>query len=60
MDVAAASATTVIVSPFSIRTASPATGNDAPAVPPALADQVEVAFQLPEATEYRFAAFAPE
>jgi hypothetical protein len=39
----------------SITTISPATGKLAPAAPPDVADQVELAFQFPVATEYRFA-----
>ncbi len=39
----------------SINTTSPATGKLAPLAPPDVADHVEVAFQFPDATEYRFA-----
>ena len=51
-----AAAVTVTVCPLSIYTTSPATGTDAPDVPPEEADHVEVKFQLPFATEYRVAA----
>jgi hypothetical protein len=47
---------TVTVKPFSRKTLSPATGNDAPGAPPEVADHVEFAFQFPVATEYRSAA----
>ena len=55
IDVQAALAVTVTLKPFSINTTSPATGTEAPAAPPEVADHVEVEFQLPEATEYRVA-----
>ena len=41
----------------SINTTSPATGKLAPLVPPEVAAHVEVAFQFPDATEYRFAPY---
>ena len=54
-DAQAAVAVTVTVKPRSIVTTSPATGTEAPAPPPDVADQVAMAFQLPVATEKRFA-----
>ena len=58
--VVAVFAFSVTVKPPSIVTVSPAAGTDAPAAPPEVADQVEVALQLPVATEKRFAALAVE
>ena len=52
----AALAVRVTLNPPEIVTSSAATGTEAPAVPPEVADQVVVAFQFPEATEYRNAA----
>jgi len=49
--VQAAAAVTVTVHPPSIIALSAATGAEAPGAPPEVADQVEVAFQLPDATE---------
>jgi len=49
---------TVTVNPPSIVTTSPATGKLAPLAPPEVADQTAVLFQLPVATEKRFAAIA--
>jgi hypothetical protein len=48
----------VTIFPFSIVTASPATGTLAPGLPPEEVAQVDVEFQLPFAFEYRFAASA--
>jgi hypothetical protein len=50
-ELAAASAVTVMVWPLAIKTTSPATGAEAPAVPPDVADQVAVEFQFPLTTE---------
>jgi hypothetical protein len=55
IDAHAASAVIVTLCPPSMVTTSPATGTDTPDVPPEVADQVEVAFQLPVATEKRIA-----
>ncbi len=46
--------------PSAIKTSSPATGTDAPAEPPEVADQVEVKFQFALATAYLDAALATE
>jgi hypothetical protein len=46
----------VTLNPPTILTISPATGAEAPGVPPAEADHVDVAFQFPDATEYLVAA----
>jgi len=54
--VQAAFTLTVTVNPPSIVTTSPATGTVALGVPPEVADQVDVAFQLPVATANRLAA----
>ena len=51
MLVHADAASTVTVNPPSTKTLSPATGTLAPGTPPEVADQVEVAFQFPVATE---------
>ena len=59
-EAAPASEVTVMVCPFSMYTTSPATGNEAPDAPPDEADQVEVEFQDPLATEYRDALNALE
>jgi hypothetical protein len=56
----AAFAVTVTVRLPSITALSPATGALAPLAPPDVADHVPVEFQLPLATEYRFAAIAFE
>lgn len=47
---------TVIENPPSTNTSSLMPGTDAPGDPPEVVAQVEVEFQLPEATEKRFAA----
>ena len=56
----AAFAVIVTLKPPSIVTTSPATGTEAPAAPPVVADQVAVEFQLPLATEKRFAPWTSE
>ena len=57
MEVQAASILTVTPNPPTRYTLSPATGTDAPEEPPEDADQVDIEFQFPVATEYRLAAY---
>ena len=47
---------TVTLNPFSTTTTSPMPGTEAPPAPPEVADQVDVLFQFPVATEYLVAA----